>query len=149
MNFEVKNIYASLASTVLVFSVYFYMINGMYGDGRFDGPEGLMRLGQMILWLIGGGIVVNIAMMILFNIIFAIGDKDSNPSTLFDERDKLIELRAVRISYHFQGIGYVGAMVMMALGSSAFMVFNLMLAVFALSGVLEAVLRLALYRRGF
>ena len=149
MNFEVKNIYAGFASTILIFALYFTLVSGMHAAGRFDGPEGMALLGKAILALMAGGIVVHIIMLILANILFAIIHNEPKPSFVVDERDKLIELRGLRISYYVFGAGYVAAMIAMAMGLAAFWVFNLLLVFCALSALMEGVVKLVLYHRGF
>ena len=149
MNFEVKNIYAGFASTVVIFSIYFVVVSNMYAAGRFEGPEGMALLGKAILALMAGGIVVHILMTILANIVIAILQNDPEPSFVVDERDKLIELRGLRVSYYVFGAGYVAAMIAMALGMAVFWVFNLLLVFCALSALTEAAVKLVWYRRGF
>ncbi|HIP23372.1 MAG TPA: hypothetical protein EYG79_07260 [Rhodobacteraceae bacterium] len=149
MNYEAKNIYAGFASTVTIFTVYFIVVSGMYDAGRFEGAAGTALLGKAILALMGGGILVHIVMTILATIVFAIILKDPKPSFVVDERDKLIELRGLRVSYYVFGAGYVAAMVAMAMGVSVFWVFNLLLVFCALSALVEGVVKLALYHRGF
>lgn len=149
MNFEVKNTYAGIASTVVIFAVYYIVVSGMYAEGRFEGPAGLALLGKAILALMAGGIVVHIVMLILSNIVFAIVQNDPKPSFVVDERDKIIELRGLRVSYYVFGAGYVISMIALAMGMGAFGVFNLLLAACALSAWVEAIMRLVLYRRGF
>ncbi|MBL1434581.1 MAG: hypothetical protein COB08_000070 [Rhodobacteraceae bacterium] len=149
MNFEVKNIYAGFASTIIIFTIYYIVVSGMHSAGRFEGPEGPALLGKAILALMAGGIVVHIVMLILANIVFAILQRDSKPSFVVDERDKLIELRGLRVSYYVFGTGYVAAMIGMAMGLSVFWVFNLLLVFCALSALIEGVVKLALYHRGF
>jgi len=149
MNFEVKNTYAGIASSVLIFAVYYLVVSGMYAEGRFEGAEGLALLGKAILMLMAGGIAVHIVMLILANIVFAIIHKDPKPSFVVDERDEMIELRGLRVSYYVFGAGYVISMIALALGLSAFGVFNLLLASCAISAWVEAVIRLVLYHRGF
>ncbi len=149
MNAEVKGIYASITSTVLIFTAYAYVVSGMFAEGRFAGPDGLALLGKAILVLIFGGIVVHVIVMVLAHFVVAIFEQDGAPSQVVDERDKLIELRGLRVSFYVFGAGYVGSMVALAMGMSAFGVFNLMLAFCAIAGLVEALLRLALYRKGF
>ena len=149
MTYEAKNIYAGFASTAIIFTIYFIVVSGMYTAGRFDGPDGTALLGKAILALMGGGIVVHICMTILANIVIAIIQRDPKPSFVVDERDKLIELRGLQISYYVFGAGYVTAMIAMAMGVAVFWVFNLLLVFCVLSALTEGVVRLALYHRGF
>jgi hypothetical protein len=149
MNFEVKNTYAGIASTVVIFGVYFSVVSGMYAEGCFEGREGMALLGKAILTLMAGGILVHVVMTVLASIVFAVLDREPDPGFVVDERDKLIELRGLRVSYYVFGAGYVVAMVAMALGVAVFWVFNLLLVFCALSALMEAVVKLWLYRRGF
>lgn len=148
MNFEVKNIYAGFASTIIIFTIYYIVVSGMHSAGRFDGPEGAALLGKAILALMAGGIVVHIVTTVMANIVFAIIQQDPKPSFVVDERDKQIELRGMRVSYYVFGAGYVAAMIAMAMGLSVFWVFNLLLVFCALSALTEGMVKLVLYHRG-
>jgi len=149
MNFEVKNIYAGLVTMAIIFTIYAVVVAQMYGEGRFEGPEGNALLAKAILALMLGGVLVHILVAILTNIVLAIIARDPKPSFVVDERDKLIELRGLRVSYYVFGAGFVTAIAVMALGAGVFWVFNLLLASCAVSTLVEAVVRLACYRRGF
>lgn len=149
MNFEVKNIYAGLVSIAIVFTVYAVVVAQMYGEGQFEGAAGNALLAKAILAMMLGGVLVHIVVAILTNIVLAIIARDPKPSFVVDERDKLIELRGLRVSYYVFGAGFVAAIIIMALGAEVFWVINLLLAFCALSTVVEAVVRLACYRRGF
>ncbi len=149
MNFEIKNIYAGFASTILIFAIYFMVVSGLHAEGRFEGPAGMALLGKAILALMAGGIVVHIFMLILATLLFAILQKYPDPSFVVDERDKLIELRGLRVSYYVFGAGFVAAMAAMALGVAVFWVFNLLLLFCAVSALAEGAVKLALYHRGF
>lgn len=149
MNFEVKNIYAGFVSTAIIFTTYFIVVSEMYSEGRFDAANGNALLGKAILSLMVGGIVVHIVVMILTNIVLAIATNDPKPSFVVDERDKIIELRGLQVSYFVFGAGYVGAMIMLAMGFAVFWVFNMLLAACAVSVLVEGAIRLFYYRRGF
>ncbi|HFE39444.1 MAG TPA: hypothetical protein ENK06_13700 [Gammaproteobacteria bacterium] len=141
--------FANLIASLLVFGVYAYFVLQLYQEGRFVGPEGVQLIGKSILWLIGGGIVFNIIVHIVFNIIFAIADRDENPSFVVDERDRMIELRALRVAYYVLGIGFVSAMIALALGQGVLVTFNVIIFSFFMSGIIESLMQLFYYRRGF
>ncbi len=149
MPHQEKNIYASLISAALIFGAYFWYVYALYQDGGFDGADANSLIGKSILGLIIGGIIINIIMHIVINIIFAALENDPKPSFVVDERDKLIELRALRVSYYIFGAGYVASMIALAMGQTTFMVFNLIILSCAIATVTEALFQLALYRRGF
>lgn len=150
MSHEEKNTYAHLASTALVTAAYFIYVSQLAGSGAFDGPDGLAALGRTVLLvMVGGGIVANIVIVILFNIGFAIAAGDPNPSFATDERDKLIELRSFRVAALGLGVGFVSSMGALALGQPAFVVINMIVATGALADLLASAVKLLEYRRGF
>ncbi len=148
MSFQEKRMIASIVTTFVVFGTYFLVIFGMYRDGRFAGGDAFSLLGQSILVLIVGGIVLNIVLTILFSIVLSIANRESNPSFVVDERDRQIELRASNISHYVFGAGFILSMIAMATGQTAFLVFNLIVASFGVASLVECVTQITLYRRG-
>ncbi|MCF6326345.1 MAG: hypothetical protein L3J21_03520 [Devosiaceae bacterium] len=149
MPYQEKSAIVSLVSGVIVFALYYYFIRQMYQAGTFEGPGAGAEIGKSILWLIFGGIVVNIIGHIVFSIIYAIANKEADPSIVIDERDKLIELRALRVAYYIFGAGFVAAMIALAVGQTYFLTFNILIFSFFIAGVAEVLMQLFLYRRGF
>ncbi len=149
MSFLHRNIFAYLFSTIFVLGVYFWRITAMYQDGRFDGADATSLLGKSILLLVLATILATIVTSILFNILISITTNSQKPSYLVDERDKLIELRGMRISEIITGIGFMLAMAALALGEEPFLVFNIIVFGFASASVAGGVAKLYLYRRGF
>lgn len=147
MSYLHRNIFASLFSMVLVYGVYCWHIIAMYQDGRFDGADATNLLGKSVLLLIVAAIVVTIITTILFNIVFSIATDDQKPSYVVDERDRLIELRGMRISEMVTGAGFVLAMVALAIGHASFLAFNIIVLAFASASVTEGVVKLFIYRR--
>ncbi len=148
MSVKEKRIIATLISNLLVFAVYFVIVLRMYQDGRFDGEDGARLVGQSILILIGAQIVANIIVSIIVAIIHAISTREEEPD-ITDERDKLIELRALRLSFLLFGGTFAGAIASLALGSTYFFAFQVMIVAGAVSDVVGQAYRLRLYRRGF
>ncbi len=144
-----KSIYASLFSTVLIFTIYFWRMAEMHGQGAFEGENAFILIGQSVLWLMFGGIIINIIAHITVNIIYAIITKDANPSPVVDERDKLNELRALRVAYYVFGAGFVWSMVSLAFGQPPFMAFIILISSCAIASLSEGFVQLFLYRRGF
>ncbi len=149
MSHQVRTTYASLFSGILIFVLYFWRISYLNGQGRFDGPDAMAVLAKTFLLMIPGGIILTIISMILTSIIFAIATNDAKPSFVVDERDRMIELRALRVSYYIFGAGFIGAMVALALGQTVFTVFNLIIAAMMLATIAEGLIQLALHRRGY
>lgn len=149
MSYQEKSIYVNLFSSILLFAIYGYFMMQMYQEGQFVGEAGAQLIGKSILWLMGAGVVLLIVGHIVFNIVYAIVKQESNPSFVVDERDKLIELRALRVAYYVLGAGFVGAMVALAMGQGVFVTFNILIASLLVSGLSESLTQLILYRRGF
>ncbi len=149
MNHQVKTTYAGLFSGILIFALYFWRISFLHGQGRFEGADAMSLLAKTFLLMIPSGIFITIVSMILFSIIFAIATNDANPSFVVDERDRLIELRALRWSYYIFGAGFIGSMIALALGYTAFTVFNLIIGSMMLATLAEGLIQLAMHRRGY
>ncbi len=149
MNHQVKNTYAGLFSGILMFGFYFWRISYLHGQGRFEGADAMSLLAKTFLLMIPSGIVFTIVFMIIFSIIFAIATNDASPSFVVDERDRMIELRALRISYYIFGAGFIGSMIALALGYTAFTVFNLIIGSLMLATIAEGLIQLAMHRRGY
>ncbi len=149
MSYQEKTIFVNLFTGTLVFAIFGYFMLQQYQGGQFVGDEGAQLIGKSILWLIGGGIIINIIAHIGFNIAYAIVKREANPSFVVDERDKLIELRALRVAYYVLGAGFVGGMAALAMGYGVFVTFNIIIVSFFISGVAEGLTQLFLYRRGF
>ncbi len=149
MSYQEKNSFVVLISSILIYGVYYFIVSRMYFEGRFEGAEGLSLLGKSVLGLMLGGIVVIIIISILAAILHAMITGEENPSQIVDERDKMIELRALRVAYYVFGGGFVLSMVALALGWEVFLVFNLILLGCFVAGIAEALTQIILYRRGF
>lgn len=149
MSYQEKRIVATIVSAVLVFGGYYAVVIQMAQNGRFDGADATALLGKSILVLIFAGIVLNILITIAFNILFAIAGKESNPSFVVDERDKLIELRGLRTAFRLTSVGVILAMGALALGYSIFLVLNMIVASFAVGDLIGNIVMLRNYRRGF
>jgi MFS family permease len=139
----------SLVSNVLIFGIFFAIILGQYQDGRFDGEDASRLIGQAVLWLIGAQIVAAIVGAILLAIITAVVTGRNPEPDVTDERDKLIELRALRVSFYLFGAAFVGVILAMALGTTFVVAFLAIIISLAVADAFGNVVRIWLYRRGF
>ncbi len=149
MSHQERNTIVELVCGLIIFSLYFYFVRQSYQAGMFDGADAGAQIGKLVLWLIFGGIVLNIIGHVLSNVIYKTIKNNTNSSFIIDERDKLIELRAINIGYHIIGAGFIISMIALALGQSIFIVFNGIIFSFAFGTIIEASTKLYLYRRGF
>lgn len=114
--------------------------------GAFDGPEGLAALGRAVLWfiaaLVGIGILAQIALAILRGILGADNDDRS------DERDRLIEHRAMNAAFTALSLFFLGAMFLLAFGHGAPLAVLTVTAGFVAAGLVADLWRIALHRWG-
>lgn len=147
MDLKEKRILVSLISSVLIMLIY-----GLYMYYRFiDGNPLLLNdlrfLGKWFLIMIPVAIVAQIIIQIVFAIVYKIsGNEDIDP--IDDERDKLIELKAIKISHYIFILGFMLAMGCLALGMQAWKMIFMLIASGFVASVVNEVLRLWYYRRG-
>ncbi|NOR63423.1 MAG: hypothetical protein GQ535_13140 [Rhodobacteraceae bacterium] len=149
MSFHHKSIYVSLVNSIIVMSAYYWWVSGRYADGVFDGPNAGVEVGKSLLILIAAGILVQIIGMILFNILQAIVTNNANPSFLIDERDRTIELKALKVAYNLMALVFLLTIIALTMGWSIFAVFHILVGGGAVIAIVEALTQLFLYRRGY
>lgn len=150
MSYQEKNITVSLVSHLLI-AVY-YVVNLI--------P--MIQTGDLIaeklygLWVIAivVNIITNIVASILTNIVLTIVEaiqsrKYEEPRFIADERDKLIELKGIQISYVTFSIGVLISALAYLSGQHPF----LMISGIVFSGILAEIVgdisQISLYRKGF
>ncbi len=149
MPYQEKNAVISLFSIAIVFGFYFYFTKQNFSAGLFDGADAGVLIGKSILWLIFGGAIFQIIAQVVFHIIYVVIAKEPNTSSLVDERDKLIELRTLRVAYYIIFVGFVTAMIALAMGQSIFVTIHILLSFTVIAGIVESLMQIFLYRRGF
>lgn len=142
--------FLSMSVSILLF---WWRLGGQAEAGLFEGAEGLVHWARQVLILIGISIGISIgvaiAVTIVFTILYAIVTGDQKPSGLRDERDRGIELRAMRLGMWVLSFGLVAMIADLAMGGSAFRALNLVLAACALSELVKDGFKILLYRRGY
>lgn len=148
MSYQENRTIAYLISSLLGVGLYSFYVIQQYQEGSFESTTISSFWGTVILVVIAMQIVLSIIAAILVSIIQAIVTREEEP-TLSDERDKLIELKADRISYVVFGIGFLIAMITLAAGLTPLVMFNLI--VFSLfgAGIVGYIMQLYFHRRGF
>ena len=115
MSYQEKKVAVSLVGALVVFAIYLFYVSGMVQDGRLEGPDAGSLVGRSALWLIGGSIAVSIVLQILFVIINGALTRERNFG-VSDERDRLIELKAMQIILILFSIGFLASMAVLAAG---------------------------------
>ena len=142
-----KQVLASLIATILIIFFYSLYIYNRYIE---DDPEILNNFrfwGKTFLVLIPISIIVQIVIHILFAIVNKIVTNE-DPVDKEDERDKLIELKSVRVSHWTFTIGFMLAMGSLALGLQPWIMFVILIASGFLSEIVSGSVKIYYYRKG-
>ena len=94
---------------------------------------------------------IMVGSLIVIYIIFAIIHKivtNEEMSTLEDERDKLIELKALRISHRSYGFGFLLAIISQAAGMEPWVLLITIMASCFIGAIAESIAKIYYYRKG-
>ena len=136
----------SMITTLIVTLLFLWRLSGQHEAGHFTGPEALQVWAQSVLVLVAWSIGIAIAVAIGFHVGHAIltGEK---PNERRDERDHLIDRRALTFAWYLLSFGILGVIITLALGATAFLAMNLILGLCAASEIFKDAVKLWLYRR--
>jgi hypothetical protein len=147
MDNKEKQILVTVISMVLIFTSYFVYVYNKYIAVNFDIVNDFKFWGKTFLILIP----VTIISQIIIHIIFAIINKivtNEDMSTLTDERDKLIDLKAIRISHWVFTAGFLFSMIALAIGMPPYSMFITLIVSGFLSGIISELAKIYFYRKG-
>jgi hypothetical protein len=147
MDIKEKRIFISLIGSVLILGFYALYVYNRYIDGNPDILNDFRFWGKSFLILIPVAIVTQIIIQIIFAIyVHATSKEEIDP--VEDERDKLIELKAIKISHYLFIVGFMLAMGSLALGSQPWIMFVVLISSGFIASVVNEIARLYFYRRG-
>jgi hypothetical protein len=149
MSSRENSIAVSLVSTLLV--LVYYLVNWvqMYQDGGLNSEEVFRLWAIVIIATIVLNIAGNIITNIMINIVHAIKtQKDEEVRLIEDERDKLIELKGVKVSYIAFSIGVFLSMLTFALGQPPLVMFSLIIFFTLMAEILGDLSQFYFYHRG-
>jgi hypothetical protein len=147
MSYQEAKYAASFVTTLITSLIYAQRVQALHAAGYFDGADGAALTGRAILILIGAIVVAGILGQIVLAIVLAIFGNELESRE--DERDRQIEMRAMHLAFTLLGIGFLGAMILLALGRAPFLVFHLITYAMVLAGLGADLYRIWLHRRGF
>ena len=147
MTYQEKGIAIALSILVLMYGIYGVALYQMFQDGRFAAADATSLLGKSILALMAAIFVITLVVRIGMTVVEAIAAREARP-VIADERDKLIELRGLRISHFVFAGGFVLAMIALALGQPPFVVINIIIFALGTGEALGSIGQLYLYRQG-
>ena len=146
MTYQERQAIGNLLAGIIIFSAYFYWVWRAIDAGLLNADHAATTIGRGILVLIFGGVFLNIGVQILTSIGISIITREPKPSYVIDERDRILELRAVRVSYTIIGMGFVASMIALALGVVPLVVLQFIVLSFAVGTIFESMLMLIFYR---
>lgn len=149
MSFQERNVLAGLFVGIAFFYVYTTRVAFVLRDGGFDGAGGMAELAKATLWIIAGFVLITIVVTILTEIIYAIVTNNPNPKQIVDERDRLIEKTGDRIGGHLSSVVFVGALIALAMGTTAAWALVVITYGFFFGAMLSTIIRLIQHRRGY
>lgn len=147
ISIQEKQILVSLIASVLILAIYSLYVYQKYIAGNIAIINDFKFWGKAFLFLIP----VSIAAQIIIHIVFAIINKiltNEDISTISDERDKLIELKSVRISHWIFILGFLLAMSSQAFGMQPWVMFITLIFSGFLASVIAEIAKFYFYRKG-
>lgn len=147
MTYQEKKSVVNIISAVVVPAIYFWYVFRDAPEAGLSTDELLRFWGRTMIMYMPIMIVSRILIHIVFGISNAIITKEHVPGT--DERDKIIELKSKNIGQYIFGLGLIFAMASQAMSMSANTLFVSIIIGGIVSELVENLLQLKFYSRGF
>jgi len=147
MSYQEKKISVSIISSILIFTLYtLYAINKAE-EGSITSASDFSFWGSFILVLLPVSIIAKIIIHIGFVIFNKIATNEDEPS-FEDELDKIIELKADRISLYVFFFGFILSMIPLVTDLPTYLTFLVLILFGFLSDLLGRIAQLYFYRKG-
>jgi len=147
MGHQEKQSIVSIISSVLIIGIYSMYVYKNYVAGNLEILNDFQFWGKSFLYLIPIAIVVQIVIHIVFAIVNRIVTQEDMPD-ITDERDRLIELKSIRISHWIFIVGFMLSMGSLALGMKPYIMFLTLLSFGFLASLTSEVAKIIYYRKG-
>lgn len=147
MDNKEKQIIVTAVSLVLIFTVYSIYVYNKYIADNLVILNDFKFWGKTFLILIPVTIVLQIIIHIVFYIINKIITNEDIPN-ISDERDKLVDLKALRISHWIFTMGFLFSMIALAIGMPPYVMFLTLIASGFISGIVSEIAKIYFYRKG-
>jgi hypothetical protein len=148
MSYHERRAFASLIITILISAFYFVYVFQKYPAANSYSAEVFRFWGSSIFILIPLSIVAEIVVQIVFSIVNTIATNEKE-SSVSDERDKLIQLRALRNSLFVFVFGFFLAMGSLVIDMTPSVMFIVLFFSGFVSGMVGYISQLYFYRKGF
>ncbi|MGF1586095.1 MAG: hypothetical protein ACFCUM_12270 [Bacteroidales bacterium] len=147
MSIQEKQVILSLFNTILVLVIYSIWLYNRHLSVTPEVINDFSFWGRIFVVLVPVMIGVQIVMHILFHIVNAIISREHVPDKE-DERDKLIELKSIRLSHWIFIAGFFLAMGSQALSMQPWVMFVLLISSGFIAGMASDIAKIFYYRRG-
>jgi len=147
MGHHEKQSIVSIIGSVLVIGFYSLYVYRNYIQADMGLLNDFQFWGKSFLYLIPVAIVVQIVIQILFAIGNRIITQEDLPD-ITDERDKLIELKSIRISHWIFTAGFMLAMGSLAMGMKPYVMFLTLISSGFVASLASEVAKIIWYRKG-
>lgn len=148
MDQKEKQVLVTLIATILTLGLYSFYIYNKYIVPETEIINSLRFWGKSFMILIPVAIVAQIIVHIVFAIINKMVTNEDIP-TKDDERDRIIELKSIRISHWIFIVGFMLAMGSQAIGMQPWVMFVTLFSSGFVSAIVSETARFIYYRRGF
>lgn len=149
MSYQEKETLVSLISSVVIFGGYCLYVFQKYQEQIFKTPNDLRFWATTILILIPVSIVATIIINIAFNVINTIVTKVDEAPSFTDERDKLIQLKAIQISHWMFVLGFFLAMGSLVIDMPPYVMLIVLVFSGFVSSLTDDIAKLYFYHKGF
>jgi hypothetical protein len=147
MGHHEKQSIVSIIGMVLVIGFYSLYVYRHYIQVDMELLNDFRFWGKSFLYLVPVAIVVQIVIQILFAIGNRIITQEDIPD-ITDERDRLIELKCIRISHWIFILGFMLAMGSLAVGMKPYIMFLTLISAGFVASLASEVAKIIYYRRG-
>ncbi len=147
MGHHEKQSIVSIIGSVLVIGIYSLYVYRHYTQADIGLLNDFQFWGKSFLYLIPVAIVVQIVIQILFAIANRIVTQE-DLSDITDERDRLIELKSIRISHWIFTLGFMLAMGALAAGMKPYVMFLTLITSGFVASLASEIAKIIYYRRG-
>jgi hypothetical protein len=137
----------TMISLILVPMIYGWIIYNRFVAGNPDLLNDFQFWGKRFLIMVP----IMVVAMILIHIVFAIINKivtNEDIPTISDEMDKLIDLKALRISHWTWSLGFLLALGSQALGMQPWVMFVTLISSCFIGSLAEGIAKIYFYRKG-
>jgi uncharacterized membrane protein len=158
MHYQQQRTIVNILAAVALLAVYYIYVLGKLNAAAVT-LDNVKFFAVTMLTFIGIGIGVSIVLQIVFHILFSVSvavrerDKDGkeietaiNSAMVEDERDKMIDLKSMRITMIVTMVGFVAGLVLLALDYPMTLMLNILFGAAGLGAVGEGISKLIYYK---